>query len=141
MSEAGQAHVGELEVPGGGTSVVGHVRHWAGGTVRSWHPDEHLVSTAALVVSELVTHALLHGLPPVRVRLRSSAEALTVEVFDQGHVLPARADGDPEDDSGRRLLMVDVLADRWGSRASGPGKVVWAELRLPDAVGAPGGGG
>ena len=134
---SGAPRVSELEVPGGGTSVVGHVRHWAGGTVRSWHPDEHLVSTTALVVSELVTNALLHGLPPVRVRLRSAAEALSVEVFDQGHVLPDRGEGEPEDESGRGLLMVEVLANRWGSRASGTGKVVWAELPLPDPVVAP----
>ena len=73
---------------------------------------------------------------PVRVRLRSAGEALSVEVFDQGHVLPDRGEGEPEEESGRGLLLVEVLANRWGSRASGTGKVVWAELPLPDAVGA-----
>jgi len=130
-----RAQVGELEVPGGGTSVVGHVRHWAGGTVRRWHPDEHLVSTAALLVGELVTNALLHGLPPVRLRLRSAAGRLSIEVFDRGDLLPDRGRVGPEDESGRGLLMVEVLADGWGSRASAPGKVVWAELPLPGAVG------
>ena len=130
-AEPAAARVRELEVPGGGTSVVGHVRHWAGGTVRSWHADEHLASTAALVVSELVTNALLHGLPPVRVRLRSTTDALSVEVFDEGHVLPDRGGGEPDEESGRGLLLVEVLSRRWGTRASGEGKVVWAELPLP----------
>ena len=127
-----RARTGELEVPGGAPQVVGHVRHWAGGTVRGWHPDEHLVSTVALVVSELVTNALLHGDPPVRVRLRSAGDALSVEVFDQGHVLPARRRGEPDEESGRGLLLVEVLSARWGSRASATGKVVWAELPLPE---------
>ena len=91
-----------------------------------------------LVVSELVTNAVLHGLPPVRVRLRSAADALSVEVFDQGHVLPDRGDGEPDQESGRGLLLVEVLANRWGSRASGAGKVVWAELPLPDPDADPG---
>lgn len=125
------ARTGELEVPGGGSQVVGHVRHWAGGTVRGWHPDEHLVSTVALVVSELVTNALLHGRPPVRVRLRSAGGALSVEVSDRGRVLPDRGRGEPDEESGRGLLLVEVLTARWGRRATAAGKVVWAELTLP----------
>ena len=132
---AAAARTGELEVPGGGPQVVGHVRHWAGGTVRGWHPDEHLVSTVALVVSELVTNALLHGEPPVRVRLRSAGGALAVEVFGPGTRPAGPRRGEPDEESGRGLLLVEVLTARWGSRATAAGKVVWAELRLPGADG------
>lgn len=79
-------------------------------------------------VSELATNALLHGVPPgrgylVRLRLEAGGCALSVEVHDSGGGVPAKRL--PDGESGRGLLLVDALADRWGVGERDPGKFVW----------------
>ncbi|MFD3654772.1 ATP-binding protein [Streptomyces sp. NPDC058620] len=87
-----------------------------------------------LCVSELATNALVHGVPPgrgylVRLRLEDAGRALSVEVHDSGDGEPAVRE--PAGESGRGLLLVDVLADRWGVRERSPGKVVWCAFWKP----------
>ena len=53
---------------------------------------------AILLVSEIVSNAILHGRPPIELRLRRRAEHLLVEVDDGATVLPAQAAAD----AGRR---------------------------------------
>jgi hypothetical protein len=40
------------------------------------------------------------------------------------------ASGAPEDEHGRGLLLLDAMADAWGSSATGDGKVVWANVGI-----------
>lgn len=94
-----------------------------------WVQD--LVDRAVLVVSELVTNAVVHTKGPLRLRLEWRQERLSVAVADR---LPrllrlAGEPGDLETEGGRGLLIVDQLASRWGvqHRAEG-GKVIWCEL-------------
>ncbi|MFH9420359.1 ATP-binding protein [Streptomyces sp. NPDC017529] len=88
---------------------------------------------AALVVSELATNALLHGSLRgrlFRVRLVMSATVLRVEVSDpRGERLPHRRRG-VASTSGHGLVLIDGLADRWGTEPRTVGKTVWAELEL-----------
>lgn len=93
-----------------------------------------------LIVAELCANAVHHGHVPGRdFRLRLSAEgpAIRVEVTDtRGERLPAPAGTPPADqDTGRGLLLVAALADRWGwyPCTDGPGKTVWAVLQLHPA--------
>ncbi|MBD0710595.1 MULTISPECIES: ATP-binding protein [unclassified Streptomyces] len=83
-----------------------------------------------LCVSELATNALRHGVPPGRgYRLCLSLDRpgpLRVEVHDSGDGTPERRE--PADESGRGLLLVDALADRWGVGPRSPGKIVWCEF-------------
>ncbi|PZX35341.1 hypothetical protein K373_04559 [Streptomyces sp. DvalAA-21] len=62
--------------------------------------------------------------------LRASGDAsgrtLTVEVHDSGEAVPAVRQ--PRGESGRGLPLVDAVADRWGVRDRGPGKVVWCSF-------------
>lgn len=85
-----------------------------------------------LCVSELVTNALLHGVPPgrqLRLLLRHEAHALVVEVHDSGPGVPRVVyDGD---EGGRGLLLVSALSDKWGVRERELGKAVWCEFGLP----------
>ncbi|MEU3219045.1 ATP-binding protein [Streptomyces sp. NPDC006971] len=88
-----------------------------------------------LCVSELATNALMHGVPPgrgyvVRLLLREGGAALRVEVHDSGSGEPAvREPGTgPAGESGRGLLIVAAVADRWGVGERDPGKVVWCEF-------------
>ncbi|MEU5390167.1 ATP-binding protein [Streptomyces tibetensis] len=104
------------------------------------HPLASDVSCAvALVVGELAANAVQHGRVPgrefgLRLALDPVAGLLRVEVADAASAKPlptAAPSSCPEGESGRGLLLVDALAERWGSASRRPvGKTVWAELRL-----------
>lgn len=81
-----------------------------------------------LVVTELLTNALLHGEPPVEVHARTQGEHLRVEVRDSSPVSPEPRAADLSDLTGRGLMLVAGLVERWGVDQSGDGKVVWAEF-------------
>ncbi|MFJ2894145.1 ATP-binding protein [Streptomyces sp. NPDC087218] len=102
--------------------------------VREWgYPG--LAGDAALLVSELATNALLHGV--VRVRLALTAATLRVAVSDPwGERLPVLREATSEECYGRGLLIVASIADRWGVESRTVSKTVFAELALrrgPDA--------
>ncbi|WP_435865415.1 ATP-binding protein [Streptomyces spectabilis] len=85
----------------------------------------------ALCVSELTTNALVHGAPPGRgfkLRLLRDGGSVRVEVHDSGDGRPRLVGEGVADESGRGLLLVAALADKWGVAERNPGKVVWAEF-------------
>ncbi|MFI6951171.1 ATP-binding protein [Streptomyces sp. NPDC050422] len=90
----------------------------------------------AHIVAELATNATVHGRVTGRdfqLRLTVHPDSrLRIEVTDtRGDRLPAAATPDPLADSGRGLLIVEALADRWGIVPGPvPRKTVWAELDL-----------
>ena len=92
-----------------------------------------VVSDAELVVTELVTNAVLHGSPPVVVRLERDDVGARIEVQDQGVRPPMRIRDAGQAMTGRGLALVAALSRSWGAdkRESG-GKVVWAELSSAD---------
>ncbi|MFL5998200.1 MAG: ATP-binding protein, partial [Streptomyces sp.] len=64
---------------------------------------------------------------------------LRIEVTDtRGDRPPCAQPPSADAESGRGLVLVDALADRWGA-APGPypRKTVWAEVALPEPVPAP----
>ena len=84
---------------------------------------------AILLVSELVTNAVLHGVSPFELRAVQSRTGLRVEVRDHnGSTAPVLRLGDGLAESGRGLQLVDTLADRWGWSEDGGSKVVWFEI-------------
>ncbi|CAM5707453.1 non-specific serine/threonine protein kinase OS=Streptomyces alboniger OX=132473 GN=CP975_29145 PE=3 SV=1 [Streptomyces alboniger] len=94
---------------------------------------------AALITAELAANAARHGrtVPPrdFRVGLTETADGtVRIEVTDtRGERLPVVAGVlDPDAETGRGLLLVEAMACRWGvlPRPDGPGKTVWAELRV-----------
>jgi anti-sigma regulatory factor (Ser/Thr protein kinase) len=93
---------------------------------------EDLVDCAELGVSELVTNALLHGEPPIKVRVRGTTRHPRIEVRDSSlepPVLPTATEMDPHDELlltyGRGLGLVGRCADAWGAEIEDDGKVVW----------------
>ncbi|MEZ0494516.1 SpoIIE family protein phosphatase [Kineococcus sp. TBRC 1896] len=94
--------------------------------------DEDTVEVAALLVSELVTNAVLHGRSDVGLQVASSADRLLVEVSDDNDRVPEVLPADPDALSGRGLQLVDLAASAWGCRPGegpeGTGKVVWFTL-------------
>ncbi|MET9435924.1 ATP-binding protein [Streptomyces sp. NPDC006551] len=104
-------------------------REFARKALTDWGLDVR-TDDVLLCVSELATNALLHGVPPgrgYRLHLRLERPGpLRVEVHDSGDGTPHRRE--PSDESGRGLLLVEALADRWGVGERNPGKIVWCEF-------------
>ncbi|WP_308286799.1 ATP-binding protein [Streptomyces liliiviolaceus] len=105
-------------------------RRRAARLVGEWgHPD--LAGDVAVVVSELMSNALLHGSLHdrlIRARISCGAAALRVEVSDpRGDRLPWPRPAQAADQFGRGLLLVAGLADRWGVEVRGVCKAVYAE--------------
>ena len=87
--------------------------------------------TAALLVSELVTNAVVHGRTSATIEVHRPAETLRVAVVDNNPELPPIGNmPDLTAESGRGLLIVSMLAHRWGVERLGDGKAVWFELRV-----------
>lgn len=136
--------------------AVQSARDFTRTTLSEWELSEHC-DGVTLVVSELVTNALRHGLPtcaspysdaPVRLHLMRWASRLVCAVRDPSRTPPISAldDADPfaaladfadvNAESGRGLFLVESFSDSWGWQPLNgpqPGKVVWALFR----VGAP----
>ena len=87
-----------------------------------------------LCVSELTTNAVLHGVPPGRgFRLRLALHpdgVLRAEVHDSGPGELRYGDMSPDSEHGRGLLLVTLLADKWGVGEREPGKLVWCEFEV-----------
>ncbi|WP_055585050.1 ATP-binding protein [Peterkaempfera griseoplana] len=104
------------------------------GQAAVWRLPDGPTETAVLLLSELVTNSCRHArVPPGRyigVRCRVVGGRLRVEVSDADAALPERRRADPDDESGRGLELLDVLAEAWGAyrRACGIGKTVWFEV-------------
>jgi anti-sigma regulatory factor (Ser/Thr protein kinase) len=83
-----------------------------------------------LLVSELVSNAIVHARGNVGINAQQVGSSLRVEVRDSSSTLPAVQVGALDDVSGRGLHLVERLADRWGSRRLelDEGKTVWFEL-------------
>jgi anti-sigma regulatory factor (Ser/Thr protein kinase) len=90
-----------------------------------------VLDEAQLLVSELVTNAVRHGGPPVRVRVSCGGDdgaGLQVAVSDGNPHPPVRRDAAPEAEGGRGVALVDILSDRWGVEHASSGKTIWFVL-------------
>lgn len=116
---------------GAGPRGVQDARRWVVGTFEDIGRTD-LVESAEMAVSELVTNALLHGKPPIQVRVRGTQEHPRVEVRD-GSVEPPEMPTVAADDDldgllltfGRGLSIVARASDAWGAEIEDDGKVVW----------------
>ncbi len=84
--------------------------------------------TAELLVSELVTNAILHARTPVRVSVGIGDEVVRVEVSDDSPRAPQQRRHSIDSGTGRGLMLVERMATRWGVDVGSAGKVVWFEL-------------
>lgn len=86
-----------------------------------------VMDEAELLVSELVTNAVVHGAPPVTVNIEcDSTEGLLVAVTDGSPDTPVPQEVGLDAEGGRGIRLVDLISDRWGVAPSrGHGKAVW----------------
>ncbi len=117
-------HVAALDLPSDPAAVSG-ARRFTSDTLTAWGLEE-LSFTTELMVSELVTNAIRYGKEPIQLRLILES-TLTCEVFDASSTAPHLRRARTYDEGGRGLLLVAQLAERWGTRHSREGKVIWAE--------------
>ncbi|WP_030186135.1 ATP-binding protein [Streptomyces violaceorubidus] len=119
-------------------SEVGRARRWArsrlaGSGIRA---DEPLAETLVLLVSELVTNAVVHTgrsavlrlVLPGAVTEEGGKATVRLEVEDASDRAPVPRCAGGEATGGRGLALVDGLADRWGWSREGTGKRIWCEL-------------
>lgn len=91
------------------------------------HQLLHLVEDVRLVASELATNAVAHAQTPFAVTLSSANGAVRLAVRDESPSAPVRSAPDVMDMSGRGLMIVESLSQRWGTSTDGHGfKSVWA---------------
>ncbi len=81
-----------------------------------------------LAATELVTNAVLHGRQPISVRVTQLPDRLRIAVHDTHGVSPSFSLLDPTAFTGRGLMVVSAVADRWGVEPDGTGKSVWIEV-------------
>ena len=119
----------QAELPASASSVSG-ARALVTEAVDGWGLP-HLRDTAALLVTELATNAVLHGGRLLLVELTRTPDVLEIAVSDASPVLPRRQRRGVEARTGRGLGLVELLSSDWGARRRSAGpyrKTVWCRL-------------
>ena len=110
---------------------VGEARSWIEAFLAERAIGNSVCDDAQLVVSELVTNALMHGDGALVLRASISDSAVQVSVTDSGDGLPEVLPLDPSRIGGLGLIVVERIASDWGISPFPGGKTVWAALSLP----------
>jgi anti-sigma regulatory factor (Ser/Thr protein kinase) len=112
---------------------VGEARHWLDERLCAWGVRGDVHADALLVLSELVTNALIHTRSTEIVsQAWATSERLYLAVADQGRVStePHVCDAGTDAASGRGLLLVQAMTDQWGVLPAADGRVVWAAFPI-----------
>ncbi|MFD5626935.1 ATP-binding protein [Streptomyces sp. NPDC127072] len=114
-----------------GEHSAGHVRRIVRAYLRHWEMPE-LADPVGLAVTELLANVLRH-VPDRRCKLLVLRQpyGVRVEVSDSSPCLPTAGLPDADAESGRGLVLLDAMVDRWGAlpAATGGGKTMWFECR------------
>ena len=102
--------------------------------------EADLRDTVVLLVSEVVSNAILHGGPhgptaSIGLALEIRPDLIRIEVEDTGSNLPVLREIAADLPGGRGLLLVGILAMRWGCQRAKIGKTVWFEVAASSAPG------
>ncbi|AZP19883.1 ATP-binding protein [Streptomyces aquilus] len=116
---------------------VGRARELLRQRAADWKLPDEVTDTAVLLLSELMTNAYRHARvsPGREIRVRcvlGDDRRLRVSVSDADETMPTFRNPSPEDESGRGLILLTLLADQWGTepRPHGVGKTIWFSLDL-----------
>lgn len=94
--------------------------------------DDDEASRLAILTSELATNAILHARSEFTVKVSRRGEKVRVSVADGSVDVPVNKQYISNQPTGRGLLIVDSLADRWGVVVEDGGKTVWFEIDQED---------
>ncbi|WP_199840209.1 SpoIIE family protein phosphatase [Streptomyces viridochromogenes] len=120
--------IADWDVPPDPAAVAG-MRDAVSRRLEEWGLSE-FGFTMELILSELITNAIRYGSGPIHVRLIRDRR-LICEVADGSSTSPHLRYAATTDEGGRGLFLVSQLAERWGTRYTPQGKVIWAEQALP----------
>jgi len=128
-SRPGKPVQGQIDLPGN-TSAAAAARRYVRHLLGVSHPA---IDDVAVVVSELVTNAVLHSRSgrngTVRLSVMDANGVVRIAVADEGNAFSAPYVRDePCAESGRGLRIVSTLAKQWGARSLAAGRLVWCEL-------------
>lgn len=117
---------------------AGVARRFLRETLAAWGVDDETSDNAQLCLSELVTNVVMHAHSGAELTVRLEREVLTVVVRDVGGPRSvAEAVAAPSRDElavyGRGLLLVEAIADRWGSQSDASGTRAWFAHELSGA--------
>jgi anti-sigma regulatory factor (Ser/Thr protein kinase) len=124
---------------------VSRAREQAREVLPRWGLGEH-TDMAELIVSELVTNAVVHGAGQIEVRLSCGACGLRTEVHDHGAGRPVRQRPGSDDECGRGMELIDGLIELYGGARgvidddADAGKTVYVAVSLGSDIDAPGAG-
>lgn len=120
---------------------VASTRRFVRDIAADWNAAEDIPDIVELLVSEVVTNALVHGVPngsegagnppapgTIRIAVVRDGPLMTVDVRDPGVLAPRMRSADHLETSGRGLAIVASLADEWGWNHRHDGKSVWFRL-------------
>jgi anti-sigma regulatory factor (Ser/Thr protein kinase)/PAS domain-containing protein len=111
--------------------AVGHARRFTRRTLRTWGIPAASMDAVLLVVSELVTNALVHTDGQVRLDLTRVNDRLRVAVADASPRTPVKPTSIGwEATGGRGILLVEAMSAAWGTVPVSGGKQVWSEIVL-----------
>lgn len=98
---------------------------------------EVMLDDALLLVTELVTNAVIHAGTDVELSIDIGPGRARIEVLDRGPgavPTPDRTPADATREGGRGMFLLDALAREWGTRHFPGGKSVWFELGVNDRL-------
>lgn len=113
------------------SSAIGEARRFTRDQLNAWGVAD-LTETAILMISELVTNAILHGGDGAVLTLVLTDIKFRAEVRDSSPVVPVMRGYSDTATTGRGMVIVDALAADWGSFPVEGGKIVWFELSAGD---------
>jgi anti-sigma regulatory factor (Ser/Thr protein kinase) len=115
-------------------SAAARARRFAREFSRRWHLPADTIDDIELLVSELVTNAVLHARSDARVTMDHLGNRVRVTVTDHSPAPPRLREYGPEAVTGRGVFLVDRLAQDWGvEHWDDNGKNVWFELGVAPA--------
>lgn len=110
---------------GASTSSAAAARHFTRSTLDDAGWDADVAERVELLVSEVVTNAVLHARSGPTMTIDLTSDVVRVSVEDDSPMPPMIRDAPPDAAGGRGMLLVDLLSTSWGTAPSDGGKLVW----------------
>ncbi|WP_157968705.1 ATP-binding protein [Streptomyces geranii] len=140
---ADSSNLCQFSLPGDDLASGPAARHRVRAEATAWGLPPETLDDLESITGELVANALEHSdSRAITIACALTADTLAVSVTDGGSgcapVVPVpMGQQGPRQENGRGLLITDALADRWGTRRSGRGLEVWAEVAVRTTGGVP----
>jgi anti-sigma regulatory factor (Ser/Thr protein kinase) len=111
---------------------VAVARQFVVDTLGKWGIDGSIQEAATLLVSELVTNAVIHARTEIVLTLCNEGPQIRFEIRDGSNRPPVDSTVPPSSTSGRGVHVVAAMSDDWGVESvDGDGKTVWFTLKYP----------